>query len=127
MTTGSTRAAIVGVALIAGACATGRFGPAPSTRIPEGKRTLKNLSVDDREAILQRARVWQAIDTRAPNLAVGPLLPSAQRIRPELACTFAFPEKPLTGNTPKFRCEIRPDDVVKVKYGEKNDRQSSIH
>ena len=31
-----------------------------------------------------------------------------------------FPEKPLTGNTPKFPCEVRPDDVVKVKYGEKN-------
>lgn len=120
MTTGSTRAAIVSVALITGACATGRFGPAPSTRIPEGKRTLKNLSVNDRETILQRARVWQAIDTRALDLAVGPWLPSAQRIRAELACSFAFPEKPLTGNTPKFRCEIRPDDVVKVKYGEKN-------
>ena len=107
-------------ALVAGGCASGRFGPAPSTRVPEGKHTLKNLSVNDREAILQRAKVWQAIDTRSLNLAVGPPLPSAQRIGAELTCTFVFPEKPLTGNTPKFRCEIRPDDVVKVKYGEKN-------
>ena len=118
--TGYRWVAIVGFALFAGACATGRFGPTPSTRVPEGKRTLKNLSVNEREAILQRARVWQPIDTRSLNLAAGPPLPSAQRIGEELTCRFAFPEKPLTGNTPKFRCEVRPDDVVKVKYGEKN-------
>jgi hypothetical protein len=112
--------AIVGFALIAEACAAGRFGPAPSTRVPEGKRTLKNLSVNEREATLQRANVWQPIDTRSLNLAAGPPLPSAQRIGEALTCRFVFPEKPLTGNTPKFRCEVRPDDVVKVKYGEKN-------
>jgi hypothetical protein len=31
-----------------------------------------------------------------------------------------FPDKPLNGNTPKFLCAARPEDVVKVKYGEKN-------
>jgi hypothetical protein len=118
--TGSRWMAIVSVALIAGACAHGRFGPPPSTRVPAGTRTLKNLSVNEREATLQRARVWQPIDTRSLNLAVGPPLPSAQRIGKELTCTFVFPEKPLSGNTPKFRCEVRPDDVVKVKYGKKN-------
>jgi hypothetical protein len=118
--TGYRWVAIVSFALIAEACATGRFGPAPSTRVPEGKRTLKNLSVNEREAALQRARVWQPIDTRSLNLAAGPPLPSAQRIREELTCRFVFPEKPLNGNTPKFLCEVRPDDVVKVKYGEKN-------
>lgn len=118
--TGYRWVAIVSFALIAEACATGRFGPAPSTRVPEGKRTLKNLSVNEREAALQRAKVWQPIDTRSLNLAAGPPLPSAQRIREELTCRFVFPEKPLNGNTPKFLCEVRPDDVVKVKYGEKN-------
>ncbi|HYN08030.1 MAG TPA: hypothetical protein VES67_11615 [Vicinamibacterales bacterium] len=118
--TGYRWVAIVSFALIAEACATGRFGPAPSTRVPEGKRTLKNLSVTEREATLQRAKVWQPIDTRSLNLAAGPPLPSAQRISEELTCRFVFPEKPLTGNTPKFLCEARPDDVVKVKYGEKN-------
>ena len=42
--------------------------------------TLKNLSVSERDATLQRARVWQPIDTRSLNLAAGPPLPSAQRI-----------------------------------------------
>ena len=115
-----TRLAIVSIVLFGAACATGRFGPAPGTKAPEGTHTLNNLSVDEREATLQRARVWQAIDTRSLDLAVGPPLPSAQRIREDLACTFAFPEKPLTGNTPKFLCEVAPGDVVKVKYGEKN-------
>jgi hypothetical protein len=62
---GHRRIAIVTFALIAQGCATGRFGPAPSTRVPEGKRTLNNLSVNEREATLERAKVWQAIDTLA--------------------------------------------------------------
>jgi hypothetical protein len=112
--------AIVSVAVIAGACATGRFGPAPSTRLPQGVRTLKHLSVSDRAATLQRANVWQPINTRSLDLAAGPVLPSSQRIGEALTCSFVFPEKPLTGNTPKFRCAVQPDDVVKVKYGNKN-------
>ena len=112
--------AIVCFALLAGGCAAGRFGPEPDTPAPEGPHTLKNLSVSEREALLQRARVWQAIDTRSLNLAAGPPLPAAQRIRAELTCRFVFPEKPVTGNTPKFECARQPDDVVKVKYGEEN-------
>jgi hypothetical protein len=112
--------AIVTVGLLASACATGRFGPAPSTRVPEGTRTLKNLSVNERDAALERATVWQPIDTRSLDLATGPPLPRPQRIGDELTCGFVFPEKPLSGNTPKFLCEVQPGDVVKVKYGEKN-------
>ena len=94
--------------------------PRRCTRVPEGTRTLTNLSVNERDATLQRARVWQPIDTRSLNLAAGPPLSSAQRIGDELTCRFVFPEKPVSGNTPKFLCEVRPGDVVKVKYGEKN-------
>lgn len=112
--------AMVCVALTAGACATGRYGPPPNSRPPEGNHTLKNLSVNEREFVLERARVWQPINTRLLNLAAGPPLPASERIGEALNCRFVFPEKPLTGNTPKFRCEVRPEDVVKVKYGEKN-------
>ena len=118
--TGCRGLATVGVALIAAACATGRFGPTPSTRVPEGPRTLKHLSVNEREATLQRASLWESIDTRALDLAAGPPLSPAQRIGREFTCTFVFPDKPLSGNTPKFLCQARPDDVVKVKYGDKN-------
>ena len=101
-------------------CASGRFGPDPDTKAPSAKRTLKKLTVAERQALLQRAQVWQAIDTSAQNLARGPVLPAALRVGPQATCTFKFPEKALTGMTPKFLCEIKKDDVVKVKYGEKN-------
>ena len=39
--------------------------------MPQGKHTLKNLSVEEREVLLQRARVWEPIDTRSLNLAAG--------------------------------------------------------
>jgi hypothetical protein len=112
--------AIVSVAFFATACAKGRFGPTPSSKVPQGKHTLKNLSFNEREALLHRAKVWQSINTRSLNLAAGPALPPAQRISEEFPCRFVFPEKPLSGNTPKFMCAAKPDDVVKVKYGEKN-------
>jgi hypothetical protein len=117
---GLTPFALAIAAVITGACASGRMGPTPSVEVPKGTRTLEELSVGEREALLQRARVWQPIDTRSLNLAAGPLLPAAQRIGADLACRFVFPDKPLTGNTPKFLCAVRPDDVVKVKYGETN-------
>ena len=112
---------ITSFALLAGACATGRFGPAPSTRVPEGKRTLKNLSVNERDATLRRANVWQAIDTRSLNLTAGPLLPSAQSIREEFTCTFVFPERALTGNTPKFLCDEQIRDLVRAAMAERRD------
>ena len=112
--------AIVSIALVASGCASGRFGPSANTPEPEGKRTLKNLSVEEREATLRRARVWQAINTGALNLAVGPPLPAAERLQPDVTCAFVFPDKPLSGNTPKFNCAVRPTDVVKVKYGADN-------
>jgi hypothetical protein len=31
-----------------------------------------------------------------------------------------FPDKPLTGMTPKFKCDLGKGDEVKVKCGEKN-------
>ena len=50
----------------------------------------------------------------------GPPLPPAQQIREAVACTYVFPDKPLSGNTPKFRCQPGPKDEVKVKYGDSN-------
>ena len=101
-------------------CASGRSGPSPNTKAPKGPHTLKTLSVDERKQVMERARVWQAIDTGSLNLLAGPALPAAQRIPAESACTFVYPKKPLTGNTPKFLCELKKDDEVKVKYGETN-------
>jgi hypothetical protein len=101
-------------------CASGRYGPAADTKAPKGPHTLKTLSVAERKQVMERARVWESINTSSLNLIAGPALPPALRIAPETACAFVFPDKPLGGLTPKFQCAIKKDDDVKVKYGEKN-------
>ena len=37
-----------------------------------------------------------------------------------VTCVYDYPDKPLSGVSPKFECAIKPGDVVKVKYGEDN-------
>jgi len=105
--------------LLAG-CGKGRYGPPPDTKAPEGPRTLKKLTVAERERVMERAHVWRPLDTSSLNLIEGPVLPASQRIPAQVACTFVYPEKPVSGMTPKFDCDLGKDDVVKVKYGEKN-------
>jgi hypothetical protein len=102
------------------ACAGGRFGPKATAEVPEGPRTLKKLTTDERRRLLQRAHVWQPVNTASLNMLVGPPVPAAQRVAADVNCTFVFPDKPLSGNTPKFRCELGPKDVVKIKYGDTN-------
>ena len=112
-------AVVISTVLVA-ACASGRFGPKATAKVPEGPRTLKKLTTDERRRLLQRAHVWQPINTASLNMLVGPPVPAAQRVDDDVKCTFVFPDKPLSGNTPKFRCELGPKDVVKIKYGDTN-------
>ena len=114
---------LLAVALIAlsfSGCASGRSGPDPDTKAPKGPHTLKKLSVEERQQVMERAQVWRQLNTSSLNLIRGPVLPASQRIPANVTCTFEFPKKPLTGMTPKFLCDIGKGDVVKVKYGEKN-------
>lgn len=101
-------------------CASGRFGPPPETEAPEGPRTLKQLSVEERRAVIERARVWQPVNTSSLDLIKGPALPAAERVAAHTTCTYVHPEEPLSGNTPKFQCAIAKGDEVKVKYGQAN-------
>lgn len=120
----------VAFSAILSGCASGRLGPDPDTKAPSGPHTLKKLSVAERQQLLRRAQVWQAINTSSLDLTRGPALPAPMRIAPQTTCTFVFPDKPLGGMTPKFQCALPPspglrgtskkDDEVKVKYGEKN-------
>jgi len=121
--------AMVGLGLMLTGCASGRFGPNPDIAAPKGPHTLKTLSVAERQQVLERAQVWQAIDTSTLNLRQGPALPALQRISAETTCAYVHPDQPLSGSTPKFECAIAPspgrgdsrkDDVVKVKYGQNN-------
>ena len=101
-------------------CASGRFGPDEEIEVPKGPRSLKKLSVEERREVMQRARVWQSINTSSLDLVKGPALPAALRVGPQTTCTYVHPDEPLSGNTPKFECALKEGDEAKVKYGENN-------
>jgi len=115
-----TAIAVSMVGLALSGCASGRFGPSADVGDTAGPRTLKKLTVEERRQVMQRARVWQSINTSSLNLARGPALPAPQRVGPRTTCAYVHPEEPLSGNTPKFECAISRDDEVKVKYGATN-------
>lgn len=109
----------LGVSLSVG-CARGLYGPSIDTQAAPAPRELDELSIGERRAILDRAQVWQPIDTATLDLLAGP--PGDGALTPDEAvtCTFHFPNKPLSGVTPKFDCDLGPGDTVKVKYGADN-------
>ncbi len=100
----------------------GAMGPSASSRIDPGPRSIDRLSVLERRSILERAQVWRPIDTARLNLISGPAAADGFPFDASAACDYHFPDKPLSGVTPKFECALRPGgkDVVKVKYGETN-------
>ena len=101
-------------------CARGRFGPSASTPVNPSPRAIDELTVEERQSIMARAHVWQPIDTARLNLLTGPPLPGAFPFDAPVTCVYDYPDKPLSGVSPKFECAIKPGDVVKVKYGEDN-------
>jgi hypothetical protein len=101
-------------------CAKGRNGPSPETKPASGPHTLKKLSVAERQQAMERANVWRSLNTSSLNIVKGPNLPAGERVPSQVTCTYVHPDKPLTGDTPKFLCDLGGGDVVKVKYGEKN-------
>jgi hypothetical protein len=102
------------------ACSTGKYGPSLDTAVKPAPREIDELSVAERRALLDRAHVFRPIDTAKLDLLAGPRGRDAFAPDERVSCTFAFPDKPLTGATAKFECAVRPGDVVKVKYGEDN-------
>lgn len=114
---------IVTVALVVvtlAGCTKGRNGPSADTKPKSGPHTLKKLSVAERQAVMERAKVWRPLNTSSLDLIKGPVLPERLRIPSQVSCAFFFPPKPVSGDTAKFLCELPKEDIVKVKYGEKN-------
>ena len=119
----STFVVVVLAALASGAnCAKGAMGPSASSRIDPAPRAIDRLSVAERRSILAHARVWRPTDTASLNLLTGPRATDGFPFDARVTCDYHFPDKPLTGVTPKFECALQPGgkDIVKVKYGEKN-------
>ena len=115
-----TRLTAFALVLAATACARGLYGPSIDTPAGPAPRPLDELSVEERFAILDRAEVWRAIDTASLDLLAGPGGKDAFTFNQNVTCAFHYPDEPLDGVTPKFECEVKDDDVVKVKYGEDN-------
>jgi hypothetical protein len=110
---------VIFVVMSFAACAKGRFGPKADAEPKKGPHTLKKLSVAERQQAMERAQVWRPLPTASLDIAKGPNL-GKLRIPAQVTCDFVNPDKPLTGNTPKFICDLGKGDTVKVKYGEKN-------
>ncbi len=108
------------VLMVASGCARGLYGPSLNTQIAASPRPIDRLSVAERLALLDRAEVWRPIDTATLDLRAGPTGKDAFSFDAMIACAYAYPDEPLTGVTPKFECEVTPDDIVKVRYGENN-------
>ncbi len=109
-------ALIIWLAVFSG-CARGLQGPSVKTPIKPAPRSIDELSVAERRVMLDRAEVWQAVDTTRLDLLAGPRGPGAFDFDANVSCTFDFPDKPLSGSTSKFDCAVASKDVVKVKYG----------
>jgi hypothetical protein len=102
------------------ACAKGLYGPSIETPITPAPRPIDKLTVEERRALLDRAQVFRPINTRSLDLMAGPASEDGFAVDANVTCKFAYPDEPLTGITPKFECEVAPEDVVKVKYGQDN-------
>jgi hypothetical protein len=108
------------VVVAAASCARGLHGPPVDSAIKPAPRSIDELTIAERRAILDRADVWQPIDPASLDLLAGPRGTGALAFEATVSCAFDYPEKPLDGATPKFDCALTPKDVVKVKYGPDN-------
>jgi len=99
------------VALSTG-CATGGFAPKSPGVVKAPPRSLKQVTVEERRAILKRAQVWTPIETQRLNLAAGPDGRGAVEENGTVTCRFVYPSAPLTGLTPKFHCKLPSGEEV---------------
>lgn len=88
----------------------------PHAKALAGPRKLDRVSPEVRAEYIRRATMWQP--TRIPEMDLyhGPQGKGSFEPDQQVACDYSTPDKRLTGNTPKFLCDLGGGDVVKVKY-----------
>jgi hypothetical protein len=67
---------------------------------------------------IRRAHVWSQTNVSGMDIKTGPAGPGAFPVEATVNCDYV--DKKMAGRSPKFTCEIPPDDEVKVKYGPDN-------
>jgi hypothetical protein len=101
---------------------------APASKLPPAKSKQsaaaaksggKHLTPQARLDAIRRAEVWMATDIPSMDLKVGPPGPDAFAPFEKVSCDFVQHARG-NGMTPKFWCAVTPEDVVKVRYRERN-------
>jgi hypothetical protein len=98
------------LALIVAICCT-------ATLYAQKKGPYKNVDKDVRLEALRHSQVWMPGDIPSKNLRLGPQ--DDNGFQPEAVVNCNYVEEKQTG-TPKFDCELSPDDTIRVKYGDAN-------
>jgi hypothetical protein len=82
------------------------------------KHPFSRMTPKARLAAIRHAQVWKPTDVAAKDLKKGPAGPDAFAPNELINCTYR--ERDMSGRSPKFTCEVAPDDELKVKYGAEN-------
>jgi len=85
-------------------------------KAPSGPRELDHLTPQARAEYIRRAAGWHATNIASMDLFKGPQGKGSFEPDQQVTCDYETPDKRLTGNTPKFLCDLGGGDVVKVKY-----------
>src|SRR5437773_439109 len=85
-------------------------------KAPSGPRKLDHLTPQARAEYIRRAAVWHPTKIPSMDLLRGPQGKGSFEPDQQVTCDYVTPDKKLTGDTPKFLCDLSGGDVVKVKY-----------
>ena len=78
----------------------------------------RSFTVEERIAILTRARVWESRDPQSLDVKTGP--DGAGAFAPDAVVACDYAGQSTSGHSPKFSCALAKGDHVKVKYGAAN-------
>jgi hypothetical protein len=79
---------------------------------------MQRLSKQARLSAIRRAQVWQPTAVSSMDIAAGPQDKKGFARNSTVSCKYV--DHKSRGHSPKFSCEIEPDDDLKVKYGQTN-------
>jgi hypothetical protein len=85
-------------------------------KAPSAPRELDHLTPQARAEYLRRAAVWHPTRIASMDLLKGSQGKGSFEPDQQVTCDFVTPDKKLTGDTPKFLCDLGGGDVAKVKY-----------
>ena len=97
------------ILLLSSACAR------PHAKQPSGRLRLDHASPAVRAEYIRHAAIWQPTHIAEMDLYRGPQGKGSFEPDEQIACDYVPPDKALTGNTPKFLCDLG-GDVAKIKY-----------